>query len=170
MRESESNLQVLQALLDRSYAGAGAHLRSIFDEEHRLTARELADALDGIFEMHLATLAGDGAPLVAPIDGIFCQGKIWFGLPSDSLRARLLRRDARVSASYTRGSFAFIAHGTAREADMETPEAAEFRALAEELYVAQYGPAWVKWAEHRERTHGPGFTGWIEPRVLFAKR
>jgi hypothetical protein len=170
MRESDEHLHELQELLDRSYASAGVHLRSIFDEEHRLNARELAHALDGIFEMHLATLAGDGAPLVAPIDGIFCQGKIWFGLPADSLRARLVRRDARVSASYTQGSFAFIAHGTAREAHMAEPAAAEFRALAQELYVAQYGPAWVKWAEHRERTHGPGYTGWIEPRVLFAKR
>ena len=168
MRESKAELVQLQSLLDSSHAGAGAHLRSIFDEEHRLSADALVDALDGVFEMHLATLAGDGAPLVAPIDGIFFAGKIWFGLPTESVRARLVSRDPRVSASYTRESLALIVHGRAQP-ETAGARSEEFNALVRELYVAQYGPGWVKWHERRQRDLGPGWSGWIEPRVMFAK-
>src|SRR5437588_11795132 len=125
MHESKDDLDQLRGLLDQSYAGAGEHLRSIFDGPARLSAEELAAGLDGIFEMHLATLAGDGAPLVAPIDGIFFRGEVFFGLPAESVRIRLVRRDPRVSASYTRESFAFIVHGRAREVDEASPLAKE---------------------------------------------
>jgi hypothetical protein len=172
MQESKADLEGLQALLDRSFAGAGAHLRSIFDKEHRLSAQGLVDALEGIFEMHLATLTSNGAPLVAPIDGVFFKGKVWFGLPTESVRSRLVRRDSRISASYSQGSFAFIVHGSANEFTQASPvfEEFEFEAFIKELYVAQYGPDWLKWHENRQREHGPGFRAWIEPRVMFAKR
>ena len=170
MRETEDDLVQLQALLDRSFAGAGAHLLAIFDEDHRLGAQELVDTLDGLFEMHLSTLAGNGAPLVAPIDGIFFRGKVFFGLPAESVRARLVKRDPRISASYTQGSFAFIVHGLARAVDESSEVGEQFGVLTRELYVAQYGPGWIHWHEHRRRTVGPGFSGWIEPRVMFAKR
>jgi hypothetical protein len=167
MRESEADMAVLQTLLDRSFAEAGAHLRSIFDEAHRPSAAELAQTLDGIVEIHLATVAHDGAPLVAPVDAIFFRGKVWFGLPPESVRSRLVRRDPRVSASYTNESFAFIVHGVANEI-VEVVE--EFDQLVRELYVAQFGPGWIQWHEHRQRELGPGYNGWIEPRVMFVKR
>src|SRR5439155_5368275 len=163
MRETQADLDELQALLDRSHAGAGAHLRSIFNDEHRLSAEQVAGALDGIFEMHLATLTGDGAPLVAPVDGIFFKGKVWFGLPAESVRARLVPRDPRVSASYTRGSFAFIVHGRAHQAGIVE----EYDTLVRELYVAQYGPGCIKWLVFRLRVVGSGYTGMIVPRAMF---
>lgn len=170
MHESEADLVELQELLDRSHASAGPHLSSIFDSGHRPTAAELAATLEGIFEMHLAVVAGDGSPLVAPIDAIFFKGKVWFSLPSQSVRARLVPRDHRVSASYTRGSFAFILHGTARDLTPADPLFREFDDLVTELYVGQFGPGWIKWREHLQAQHGPGYTAWIEPRALFAKR
>jgi hypothetical protein len=170
MRETSADLRELQQLLDGSFAAAGAHLRSIFDEQSRLTAEGVVGALDGIFEMHLATVTGAGAPLVAPLDGIFFKGKIWFGFPDRSVRARLVRRDPRVSASYTRGPVAFIVHGTAHEVDdHEVPP--EYDALMRDLYAAQYGPGWIDWYERqrRDRVPGAGFGGYIEPRRMFAK-
>ena len=166
MRETTDDLDQLQALLDRSHTAAGAHLQSIFNAVPGLSAVDLAHTLEGIFEMHLATLAGNGAPLVAPIDGIFFKGKVCFALPGQSVRAPLVRRDRRVSASFTQDSFAFIVHGTAREVD----HVEDLDALVKELYVAQYGPGWVDWHDEYRREHGPGFKGWIEPRVMFAKR
>lgn len=172
MRESPEELVELQRILDESHAESGAHLRSIFGKE-RLDAEELTATLTGIIEVHLAALAGDGAPLVAPIDALLFHGKIWFGVPSPALRARLVRRDPRVSASYVDGSFGLIVHGGAREATPGGPEIEEFEALTTELYVARYGPAFLEW-QARQRAEaaasGEGFTGWIEPRRLFAKR
>ena len=171
MRETEADLVELQALLDRSDGAAGPHLRSIFDDRQRATASDVVATLDGVFEMHLATVTAGGAPLVAPLDGILFHGKVWFGLPAASLRARLVRRNAAVSASFTRESFAFIVHGTAHELEPGTAPATEFDALVRELYVGLYGPGWLEWHERHKRETGgdDGFNGWIEPRRMFAK-
>jgi hypothetical protein len=172
MRESAADVEELQRLLDRSRAAAGAHLRSIFDDAHALLAAEVIAELDGIFEMHLATVTAAGAPLVAPVDGTLFRGRIWFGLPGASVRARLVRREPRVSASYTRGSFAFVVHGTAQEARAGNGGLEAYDALVQELYVAVYGPDWIEWREQQRRTAEvrSSFTGWIEPRRMFVKR
>ena len=169
VRENRNDLSELQALMDRSLSTAGTHLRSIFGSEHPLTAEALVAALDGIFEMHLAMVTTDGAPLVAPTDGIFLRGKVWFGLLPHAVRTRLVRRDPRVSASHSRGSFAFIVHGSAHEVDESHPAWPDYEALLRELYVAEYGPGWLEWFEQLKQDRGSGFTGYIEPRVMFAK-
>ena len=42
MKETDEELTALQALLDRSHAGASEHLKSIIDDERTLSAREIA--------------------------------------------------------------------------------------------------------------------------------
>lgn len=171
MLESAADLVWLQALLDRSYVHAGKHLRSIFTENARLTAAEVTGALTGIFEMHLATIAADGAPLVAPVDAVFFRGKVWFGFPPAALRSRLVRRDPRVSASYTRGeSFAFIVHGVAREVLESDPFFAAYSDYITELYVKAYGPGWIKWREKNRGQPGEQYVGYIEPRRMYVKK
>jgi hypothetical protein len=170
VRETAADLARLQALLDDGRRHAGPHLRRAFGEVPT-SAAEVVAALDGIFEMHLAVVTPGGAPRVAPIDGVLFHGQIWFGIPGAATRARLIRSEPRVSASYTKGDTAFIAHGEARELELGTPLATEYDELTTELYVAQYGPRWIEWRDHQRRTEQPGsgFTGWIEPRRLFAK-
>jgi hypothetical protein len=163
VKETDADLAALQALLDRSHAASGEHLRLAFDQEQRLSARELVDALPGLFEMHLAVVTSDGAPLVAPVDGFLLRGKIGVGLPAASVRTGLVRRDPRVSASYIGETCSFIVHGTVVEVQDEL-----FDSTATELYVAQYGD-WFRDHLERMRTEAPGFAGIIEPRVLFAK-
>jgi len=171
VRETAAEIETLQRLLDESDAGAGDHLRLIFGGANRLTAGELVAKLDGIFEVHLATLTGDGAPLVAPIDAIFLHGKVFVSVAGTAVRSRLLRRDQRVSASYTDGSFAFIVHGKAVAMADESAAAQEFLEVVKELYVALYGPGWITFHEQRKRDHSEAdWSGWIEPRVMFAKR
>lgn len=168
MRETAEDLLRLQATLDDSRHHAGAHLREAFGES-AATADEVAGTLTGVFEMHLAVVTGSGAPLVAPVDGVLLHGRICFGLPASSVRARLVRADARVSASYNHGSTAFIAHGVARELVEGSAEAAELEDLIKEVYVDIYGEGWLEWFDaHRSESRG-GFNGWIEPRRLFVK-
>lgn len=170
MRETSEDFDRLQAQLDASRHSAGAHLRRAFGEA-ATTAIEVVRALDGIFEMHVAVVTAAGAPLVAPVDGILFHGELWFSLPGAAVRSALLRADPRVSASYTKGSTAFIVHGEARELDVHLPVNAEWDELVTELYVAQYGSVWIEWRDARRRNEpvDTGFTGWIEPRRFFAK-
>lgn len=172
MLESADDLRELQALIDRSRDAAGRHLRGIFRDEQQPTARDVTETLDGIFEMHLAAVTADGAPLVAPLDGIFYRGRVWFGIPAGAVRARLVRQDPRISASYTSGTFAFIVHGTAVEMAGADDRSLGYESLMRELYVAQYGLGWIDWHEQQQvaaRT-GDGFEGFIEPRAFFVKR
>ncbi len=171
VKETPAEIEQLQLLLDRSDADAGKHLRLIFGGANRLSADDLVAKLDGIFEMHLATLTSNGAPLVAPIDAVLLHGKVFFSVAGTAVRSQLLRHDPRVSASYTDGSFAFIVHGNVVEIADDSEAAKEFLEVARELYVAMYGPGWITFHEQRTReARGRDFSGWIEPRVMFAKR
>lgn len=169
MQETETDLVALQRILDASADRAGEHLRRAFSQERRPSARRLCALLDGIFEMHLAVVTTDGSPLVAPIDGILYRGRIWIGIPAKAVRAQLVRRDPRVSASYDAGDLAFILHGWFREPPADDPDLQGFSATARSLYVARYGDWFEAWLEERDRTEGPGVTGYLEPRRLYAK-
>lgn len=171
MQESPEDLQRLQAILDRSYRMAARHIRTTFTEDSRLSASELVSLLRGIFEIHLAVTTADGAPMVAPVDAAVFQGRIWFGLPFHSVRSKLIRRDARVSGSYTRGeTFALIVHGEAVEVSTDDPVYASYSEHVHDLYVSMYGPKWAKWYQkNRENIEG-GYHGWIEPRRMYAKK
>jgi hypothetical protein len=166
MRETAADLERLQQRLDDSMRSAGEHLARIFDEEHRPTAVEVCERLDGIVEVDLGCVTSDGAPLVAPIDAIFFRGDLWIGIPSPAVRARLVRRDPRVSAAYNHDGFALIVHGTLRPPDDGRAE--EHQALVRELYTAQYGPGWLQWFEQLDHSGDVG--GYIEPRRIFARR
>ncbi|MEM7017750.1 MAG: hypothetical protein AAF512_10495 [Pseudomonadota bacterium] len=171
MHETPEDLAQLQDLLDRSYAAAGQHLLNNFSEQSRLTATELVETLDGIFEIHIAVINAEGAPIVAPVDAVIFRGKIWFGFPPGAYRNKLLRQDDRVSASYTRGeSFLLLAHGTARQVLADEPVFEPYYAYIRELYVKAYGPGWIKWHEQNRGEPGAEYNAWLEPRRIYAKR
>ena len=169
MLESSADLTHLQDLLDASHRGAGPQLKRIFDSA-RASASEVVDRLTGIFEIHLATLTASGAPIVSPIDAFFIKGKVWFSLSGQSVRGKLLARDQHVSASHTNGDFALIVHGIARPFTDADPDFEDVDAHVSSAYVAQYGEVWHEWRTHIMREQGPGYSAWIEPRVMFAKR
>jgi hypothetical protein len=164
VRETVAELESLQALLDRSFAASGKHLREAFQQDKRPTAGQLVAALPDIFEMHLAVVTRTGAPLVAPIDGLLLHGRVWFGLPGQSVRSSILQRDPRVSASFVGDGVALITHGVAVAGDTN-----EFEDVCRDLYVARYGPGFLEWqAAQRAKPSPPGFGGYIESRVMFA--
>ena len=143
MHETKEDLDRLQRLLDSSHAAAGSHHRSIFDDAHRVGAAELAEMLTGVQVLNLATVTARCEPRVAPVDGLFYRGQWHFGSSPDSVRFRHIRRRPAVSASHVRGEeFAVIAHGRARELDLDSPEQAGFR----DYLIEVYGKGWNVWA------------------------
>lgn len=142
MYENATDLADLQMLLDRSFAGAGPHLASVFDDKRRLTAGQLAERLTGMRLLTLATVTATGEPRTAPVDGLFYRGQFWFGSAENSIRFRHIRARPAVSATHLPGeSMAVIVHGRCRLIDVNAEEMAGFRGYCLEVY----GPAWREW-------------------------
>ena len=159
MHETAEDLQALQAILDRSFARAGTHLRSVFRNKAPMSSSDVAATLRGAFVLHLATVSNSNHhPFVAPIDGLLLHGRLLFSVVDDSVRARHLRRWPPVSASYADANGAcVIAHGRAVEVDSTL---SHVRAFFEEIYGAATLQAYSK----------PGFTAFIEPSFMVAFR
>lgn len=148
MHETPDDLAVLQDLLDRSYAVAGPHLRSIITPQRRLSAGQVAEHLTGMRLLALATVTADGRPLVGPVDGIFFRGAFHFGSSPDSVRFRHLRARPHVSATHLPGEeLAITVHGRAVPIDVRSDAEAEFRQTLLEIYVARYGPQWEEFLD-----------------------
>ena len=142
MHETAADLSELADLLERSYARAGDHLRSIFTSERRIPADELVALLPGVQVLSLATVSRACAPRVAPVDGLFYRGRFWFGSARASVRFVHLRERPQVSASHTRGeALAIVVHGTAALIDAGDPAHAGFAAYYREVY----GFGWEEW-------------------------
>ena len=161
MHETPDDLTELQALLDASYASAGAHLLRIFTEERRIPAADLPGLLRGVQVLNLATVTARCEPRVAPVDGLFFRGRFWFGSAPDSARFRNLRARPQVSAAHTRGeALAVIVHGRAVEVAPDAAAAGPFRDYCLEVY----GNGWIGWAV------GSATYARIEPARMFTFR
>lgn len=148
MHETPADLVALQSLLDRSYATAGRHLRTIITPERRLTADEVADRLTGMRLLALATVTADGRPIVGPVDGIFFRGSFHFGSAPDSVRFRHIRNRPQVSATHLPGEeLAVTIHGRAVPLDIQSSTEAEFRQTLLDIYVPRYGPQWEEFLD-----------------------
>lgn len=167
MYESEEDLRQLQGLLDRSYDRGGAHLKSIFAPRLRLSATEVADTLQGMQLLNLATVTRAGEPRVGPVDGLFYRGHFWFGSSQESVRFGHIRQRPQVSASHTRGEdLAVIVHGRAYIA-----------ATVAELSGGS-DPDWAGFSRYAVEVYGDGWLNWnaaasyarIEPQMMFASR
>lgn len=163
MHESPADLAALQALLDRSYQRAGAHLLSIHTESRRVGAVELAERLSGMCLLVLATVSSDGRPISGAVDGVFYRGSFHFGSSPDSLRFRHIRSRPNVSATHLPGEeFAVTVHGRALQLDLQSAEHAGFRASLLEIYEPRYGAGWEEFLDS-----GPIYAR-IEAERLFA--
>lgn len=157
MYETPADLERLQQLLDDSDARGGAHLRAVITEERRLSAAELAGQLSGMKLLTLASTSSDGAPIAAPVDGIFYRGEFWFGSAPNSLRFQHIRKRPRVSVTHLPGEHLGITiHGTAyiEGGPGDLPQA--FRDLCVEIY----GDGWLTWGDESLYAR-------IEPRRMF---
>ena len=172
MHETPEDLAQLQRTIDASYDTAGPHLRSIFRPELRSSAEDLARSLTGVFVINLATVTAACEPLVAPVDGLFYRGRLWFGLPTRSLRVRLLRARPAVSATHMAGELSdtegrcLIVHGAAQEVRFGHPMHAGYGEYA----LSLYGLPIPDFTEDPLKGEIPtDFTGFIEPRRIYAQ-
>ncbi len=114
MLETSEELANLQAVLDRSMASAGPHLRDIITDERRLTAAQLTERLQGMRLLVLATVTADGRPLAGPVDGYFLHGSFWFSTGRGAVRMQHLAARPACSATHLPGEeLAVTVHGTA---------------------------------------------------------
>ena len=140
MHETSEDITALQDVLDRSYASAGEHLLRIHTPERRLGAAQLAERLDGMSLLTLATVTADGRPIAGPVDGIFFRGAFHFGSSPDSVRFRHIRARPQVSATHLPGEeLGITVHGRAEMVDVSR---GPFRDTLLEVYVPRYGPEW----------------------------
>jgi hypothetical protein len=148
MHETTSDLEKLQDVLDRSYAGAGEHLLSIHTPERRLSAEQLAEKLTGMCLLTLATVTRDGRPITGPVDGIFFRGAFHFGSSPHSFRFRHIRARPQVSATHLPGEYLSVTvHGRAGMVDWTTDDGAAFRQTLLDIYAPRYGGEWEEMLE-----------------------
>ena len=163
MHESPDDIDRLQELLDRSYASAGDHFRSITTPARRVGAEELVGRLEGMRLLALATVTADGRPIVGPVDGIFYRGSFHFGTAPNAVRARHINRRPQVSATHLPGEeFAVTVHGRALGVDVRDPAHVGFRETLLEVYVPRYGDDWEQFLDS-----GPVYAR-IEAERMFA--
>jgi hypothetical protein len=157
MHETPSDIQHLQALLDASYARAGAHLTAIHTPNARITAEDLVARLDGMQIFVVATTTRDGRPRTGPVDAFLYRGQVRFGTAAHAMRARHLARSPSVSATHVRGEALVVTvHGKARPLDLDGADR-DFR----DVLATHYGGTYDS-----ELTGSPYFG--IEAEWLFA--
>jgi hypothetical protein len=145
MHETEDDIEALQALIDRSYDEAGAHLLAIHTPERRLTAAQVCERLQGMSLLALATVSAAGRPVVGPVDGILFRGAFHFGSDPNSVRARHMAARPWVSATHLRGEeLAITVHGRAEPVDVSS---GPFRQTLLDIYVPRYGESWADMLE-----------------------
>jgi pyridoxamine 5'-phosphate oxidase-like protein len=144
MRETEADLERLQALLDDSIERAGRFLRSSFEmPEHSLSATQLAAHLQGALTVALATTTARGEPRVAPIGALFVRATFHVPSVAQAARARHLAARPAASLTYFEGiDLAVIAHGSATIIDTAHPGFAEL----DELQVQCGGSSVREWS------------------------
>jgi hypothetical protein len=163
MHETAEDLQAMQAVLDESYARAGDHLLAIHAPERRLDAQGIAERLQGMVLLTLATVTADGRPVTGPVDGIFYRGAFHFGSSPDSVRFRHIRARPDVSATHLPGEHLGVTvHGRAVLVDVKDPAHAGFRRALLDIYVPRYGESWEAFIDS-----GPLYAR-IEAERLFA--
>jgi len=135
MFETDDELATLDALIEKSFAGAGEHLTGIITDDRRLSARDLVRYLEGTRHFVVATVTKSGEPRCSAVDGLFLHGHLWFTTSGDSWKARHLEERSPLSAAHVVGDdVGVFIHGHARIVRGGPGEADAIRHYWTELY------------------------------------
>jgi Pyridoxamine 5'-phosphate oxidase len=149
--ETPEEIDRLQQLLDRSAAGAGAHMSGIITGDRRLSAVQVCEKLQGMRLLVAATVTADGRPLAGPVDGYFLHGSFYFSSGRNSVRMRHLAARPAVSATYLPGEeLAITVHGRAELFDVSDPAHSELRQAMLDHYLPLQGPAFETWLDQAD--------------------
>ena len=129
----------------RQLRAAGEHLLRIHSPDKRLTAEQVAERLQGMVLLALATVTADGRPIVGPVDSIFFRGAFVFGSAPDSIRFRHIRARPAVSATHLPGEeLSVTVHGRAVPIDVSS---GPVRQALLDVYVPRYGESWASFMD-----------------------
>jgi general stress protein 26 len=149
--ETPDEIGQLQALLDESARGAGAHLREIITDHRRVDAAELCSLLTGMRLLVVATVTADGRPLVGPVDGYLLHGSFYFSTSRDSVRVRHLSRRPALSLTHLPGEeLAVTVHGRAELFDVADRSRPQLRDAMLNHYLPKQGPAFERWLDNED--------------------
>jgi ribosomal protein S18 acetylase RimI-like enzyme/uncharacterized pyridoxamine 5'-phosphate oxidase family protein len=145
MRETQEDIERLQALLDLSIERAGAFLRRSFQmPEHSLTAKELIECWQDVQNVALATVTTRGEPRIAPISSLLYRGEIYLPTVATAARSRhVMKRPAVSLTLFREDELAIIVHG---KAAIVSPDHADFETLESMLYASTHAKA-SEWGE-----------------------
>ena len=142
MYEEPADLHELQALLDRSHAGASEHLRSIIRPDQTVAAAALVARLDGMRLLALSTVSARGRPRISAVDGHLLRGRWVLTTNGSSVKAADMRQRPWVSAAYLEGEqFGLFVHGEAEFLDPGHPD----RPWVDRHLTAHYGQSPSQW-------------------------
>jgi hypothetical protein len=142
VNETADELAAVQALLDRSFARASAHLGSIMTPERRLSAARLVADLPVPAVLNIATVTARAEPRVSAVDGHFLHGHWYFTTARDSPKAHQLAARPAISAAYTpRDGYGVFCHGRAALLDGAQ------RQMLREHFIATYDADPESWGE-----------------------
>ncbi len=144
MYETNQEIAALQALLDRSHAGASEHLRGIINEQRVLSATDLVALLTGMKVLAVATVTATGEPRISALDGHFLHGTWSFSTSGTALKARHLRARPVVSVAHIDNEeLAVFSHG--RVSDLTAAEAGYGETIAH--WTQHYGSSPLDWGD-----------------------
>jgi hypothetical protein len=142
MYESDEELAALQALLDRSHAGATEHLKAIIHDDRVLSAADLAALLTGMKVLSVATVTSTGEPRISALDGHFLHGTWSFSTSGTSAKAHHLARRPASSVAHVDGeALAVFSHGQALPLTPDHPRWAETL----DHWTRHYGSSPLEW-------------------------
>jgi len=145
MRETQGDIERLQALLNSSFERAGAFLRRSFQmPEHSLTAEALVDCWQDVQTVALATVTMRGEPRLAPIGSLLYRGEIYLPTVATAARTRhIMKRPAVSLTLFRENELAIIVHGYAT---IISPDHEDFETLESLLYASTHTKA-GEWGE-----------------------
>jgi hypothetical protein len=86
--ETPKDLTQLQALLNRSRAGASEHLRGIISKQWAVPATALMQRLTGLRVLSVSTVSAGGRPRISGVDGHFLRAHWVFSTSATSVQGR----------------------------------------------------------------------------------
>jgi len=135
MLETEAELAELQAMFDAHLAGANPHMQNIVTPDRRVTARQVANYLQGTKHVAFATVTSRGEPRVSPLDMLFIHGRFTLSTSATATKIKHLRANPACSAVHVDGDrIAVVANGTVEWVPRDHPDHDEIHRIWSETY------------------------------------
>jgi len=167
MKETPEEIATLQDLLDRSHATATEHLRSIINDERRLTAPDIVALLTGMKVISVATVTAQGHPRISAMDGHFLHASWSFSTSGTAAKARHMHVRPDVSVAHVdHEELAVFSHGRVEEMQEQDADWAETL----DHWTNHYGSSPLSWGErivlYRYRPHWMVGYAWKREELL----